>query len=56
MHTLDGAVVEGHQQLLLQVVFPEDPEEVVSLLGPPDNNSGAGTTGVILGDVLDPGS
>ena len=37
--------------LLLQAVFPEDPQEVVSLLGLPDYKGVVGSPGAILCNV-----
>ena len=50
-HTLNGAAAKGRQQLVLQFVFPEDVQEVESLLGLPDDDGGVGSPGEVPGDV-----
>lgn len=50
-HTLNGAAVEGCQQLHLQVGFPEDPQEVESVLCLLDYCAGVGGPGETFSDV-----
>lgn len=49
-HTFNGTA--EHQQLLLQVVFPEDPQEKESLLWCLDYHRDVGSTGEIFSDVF----
>ena len=44
-------MVEGHEQLLLQVVSTDDPQEVESLLGRLGDDSGVGSPEEILSGV-----
>ena len=50
-HAFNGAAVEGHQQFLLQVVFPEYSQEMESLLGLLDHVVGVGSPRGVLCDV-----
>lgn len=50
-NTLNGAVVVGYQQLLFQVVFPEDPQNEDPLLFVLDYCGGVGGPGGFFSDV-----